>query len=158
MSSTDSIFLDVDGTPGQVAEWMVVFLGFEVVGVEPERVVLRGRPAEAEGWLGVVVRRNGYVSPDPEPGEVQAIDGYGVEVSVKYDAKTEAVLHGETRRIFERLVDGHPGVPMVLCEELAILVAAHLPGAGTKYFDGEVTLDAPDVEVWRPWVSSRSHR
>jgi hypothetical protein len=43
---------------------------------------------------------------------------------------------------------------MMLVHDLDLMVAAHLPGAGTYDFPASVTVDAPDQDVWRPWVIS----
>ena len=131
---------------------MTDLLGFEQVAGEAdgEEVGLRGRVSADDGGLGVVVQRNGHVSPEPEADEVQAIDAYGIDIGIRH--RPEAVLHREARLIFDKLVEARPEVPMLLTENLEFLVAAHLPGAGTHYFDSGTTLDAPDLDTWRPWV------
>ncbi|MFC5260856.1 hypothetical protein ACFPJ1_01945 [Kribbella qitaiheensis] len=152
MSTVDNVFLNVDEPPAVVAGWLTDLLGFEQVAGQAvgEEVGLRGRAKADDGWLGVVVQRNGHVSPEPEADEVQAIDACGIEIGIRY--KPETVLHREARLIFDTLVEARPEVPMLLTENLEILVAAHLPGVGTQYFDSGTTLDAPDLDTWRPWV------
>ncbi|QNE22601.1 hypothetical protein F1D05_37770 [Kribbella qitaiheensis] len=98
----------------------------------------------------MVVQRNGYVLVDPEPGELQAIDGYGIDVGIRY--RSEDVLHRESRLMFGRLVEAHPETAMLLLHDLDILVAAYLPGAGVHDFVPGTTQDAPDADHWRPWV------
>jgi hypothetical protein len=86
---------------------------------------------------------------DPEPGEVQAIDAYPVQVDVWY-GEDEAVQEREARLVFEKLAGA--GEAMLLVRDVTDLVAAHLPGAGTQYFEAGVTMDEPDLEHWRDWV------
>jgi hypothetical protein len=149
MSDTDSIFLAVDEPVAQVAEWLADVLGLEQISAEsdaPDKVRLRGRAVTDDGWLGFVVQPNGHVLQEPEPDEIQAIDAYGIEIDVKCSSKVEDVLHREARLVFDKLVQARPDLPMLLCEELAILVAGHLPDKGTQYFDPGTTLDVPDAE------------
>jgi hypothetical protein len=44
-------------------------------------------------------------------------------------------------------------MPMLLVHDVTYLVAAHLPDAGTHYFEAGVSMDEPDLEQWRDWVS-----
>jgi hypothetical protein len=41
---------------------------------------------------------------------------------------------------------------MILSHNMALLTAAYLPGAGVHAFPRGTTLDAEDIELWRPWV------
>jgi hypothetical protein len=152
MATDESIFLRLDEDPGQVAEWLVAVLPLERLsgGQDEEEVALRGRAATVDGWLRVSVGRNIYVSQEAGPGEVQAIDGYPIEIGIRF--KPDEILRREARLAFDKLVDARPEVPMLLVHEVTILDAAHLPGSGTQYFDEAVTVDAPDQDKWRPWV------
>jgi len=152
MATDESIFLQLDESPEQVAEWLVSVLPFERFsgGQDEDEVGLRGAAATVDGWLGVGVGRNIYVLPDAGPDEVQAIDTYPIEIGMRY--KPDEVLRREARLVFDRLVDLRPEVPMLLVHELTILDAAHLPGVGTQYFAEAVTVDAPDQDKWRAWV------
>jgi hypothetical protein len=155
MSDTDSIFLAVDEPVAQVSEWLADVLGLEQVSERSagaNEVRLRGRAVTDDGWLGFVVEPNGHVLQEPEPDEIQAIDAYGIEIDMKYLSKVENVLHREARLVFDNLVQARPDLPMLLCEELAILVAAHLPDRGTQYFEPSTTVDAADIEIWHPWI------
>jgi hypothetical protein len=93
------------------------------------------------------VHRNWHLLVDAEPGEAQAIDPYAVQVDVSYDEEREA------RGVFERLVGAGLGMPMLLVHDVTYLVAAYLPDAGTHYFEAGVSMDEPDLEQWRDWVS-----
>ncbi|GAA0931734.1 hypothetical protein GCM10009554_15830 [Kribbella koreensis] len=152
MATDESIFLQLDEEPGQVAGWLVGVLGLELLqgGQDEDEVGLRGRAATVDGWLRVSVGRNIYESPDDEPGEIQAIDGYPIEIGIRL--KPDEVLRREARLVFDKLVEARPEVPMLLVHEVTILDAAHLPGTGTQYFDEPVTVDAPDRDKWRNWV------
>lgn len=153
MSTVESIFVQVDAGPGEVAGWLVEVLGFERLAGDPgvpDEAVLRGWASTVEGWLGIVVDRNVYGSQDGE--EAVAIDGYQIEIGIR--VKPDEVLLREARLIFDKLVETRPEVPMLLVHELDALVAAHLPGVGTEYFEQRVTVDAPDQDTWRPWIRS----
>jgi len=152
MSAVDSIFLQVTENPEQVADWLSGLLGLEVVGSDAESVRLRGRGATFDGWLGYVVQPNGYADLDPEPDEIQAMDPYGIEFQIR--VRDEDILHREARLAFDRIVEARPDVPTQLVENLAFLVAAHLPGTGTHLFEPGTTPDAEDQDTWRPWVTS----
>lgn len=152
MATDESIFLQLDESPEQVAEWLVAVLSFERLSGGQDEVVLRGAAATVDGWLRVEVGRNIYVSPDAGHDEVQAIDAYPIEIGIRY--KPDEILRREARLAFDKLVDVRPEVPMLLVHEVTILDAAHLPGVGTQYFAEPVTVDAPDQDKWRPWVRS----
>ena len=153
MSANGSIFLGLGESPGRVAGWLT-----EVLGVEgfpgrqdgADQAGLRGRLTGGDAWFSVAVQRNGYVSPDPEPDELQAIDPYGIDISIR--ARDEEALHRESRRMFDKLVDSRPEVAMLLLHNLEFLVAAHLPGVGTHDFAPQTTPDADDLERWKPWT------
>jgi hypothetical protein len=85
-----------------------------------------------------------------EAGEAQAVDPYGVQVDVSYESGDE---EREARGVFERLVEGGLGMPMLLVHDVTYLVAAYLPDAGAHYFAAGVSMDEPDLEHWRDWVS-----
>jgi hypothetical protein len=158
MATDESIFLQLDEDPGQVAEWLAAVLPLERLsgGQDEDEIALRGRAATVDGWLRMSVSRNIYVSPDAGPDEVQAIDAYPIEIGVRF--KPDEVLRREARLAFDKLVDARPEVPMLLVHEVTILDAAHLPGTGTQYFDDPVTVDAPDHDKWRDWVVAADRR
>lgn len=157
MSEVENIFLGTDASVRQVAEWLESLLGLEPMPDEPvdkDRIGLRGRASTADGWLGVLVRRNGYAEVDPQPDEVQAFDTYPIEIAIQYGSKDEVVQRDEARIAFEKLVAARPDVPMLLVHDLDLLQAAFLPDAGTHYFPEPPTVDAPDQPRWQPWVRS----
>lgn len=162
MSTVENIFLGTDLPVRQVLDnWLIPLFGLESVPGEPpvgEEFYVRGRAIEAEGWLGFVVRPNGYAEVDPEPDDVQAFDGYPVEIAIRYGLRVEDVQAQQARVVFEKLVEARPDVPMLLVHDLDLLVGAHLPGRGTQYFEEPVTVDAPDRDSWKAWVSQRRSR
>jgi hypothetical protein len=68
--------------------------------------------------------------------------------------KPDEALRRGARLAFDTLVEARPDVPMLLTANLQWLVAAHLPGADTQYFEPRTTMDAPDLDTWLPWVRS----
>ncbi|WP_157979559.1 hypothetical protein [Kribbella monticola] len=153
MSTSDSIFLGLDETPGQVADWLERVLGIERYPDQPDgedKVGLRGRLANDDDWYSVVIQRNGYVSPDAGPDEVQATDAYGIDIGMR--SRGEEVLHRQSRLVFDKLIEARPDAPAMLLHNLEFLIAAYLPGAGTHDLAPETTPDADDQEQWKPWV------
>jgi hypothetical protein len=84
---------------------------------------------------------------DGEPGEAQAIDPYPVQVDVSGGGSDEA------RGVFERLAEAELGMPLLLVHDVTYLLGAYLPDVGTHYFEAGVSMDEPDLELWRDWVS-----
>ncbi|MFI5706268.1 hypothetical protein [Kribbella sp. NPDC051620] len=156
MSTVENIFLGTDLPVREVLEeWLMPLFGLENVPEEPpvgEDFYVRGRAMGADGWLGWVVRPNSYAEVDPLPEDVQAFDAYPLEISIRYGSRSEEIQEQQARLVFEKLIEAQPDVAMLLVHDLGLLVGAHLPGVGTKYFDGSVTVDAPDQELWRGWV------
>lgn len=151
MSDNGSLFIRSDESLGEVVGWLSEALGLEVVAEESGREIrLRGRADGDGGWMGFVVRPNGHGEVDPAPEDVQAIDRYPVEVDIRY--RGEDVLRREALVAFEKVVAARSDLPVLLLHNLALLVAAYLPGAGSKYFDEGTTPDGPDLDVWEPWV------
>ncbi|NIK58292.1 hypothetical protein [Kribbella shirazensis] len=151
MSVVDSVFLAVSGAPQEIGDWLVEGAGAEVLVTEAETVRLRMHGEIEHDWFGVVVQPNGYVAPEPEPDEVQAMDRYPIEVQVRGGSSDE-VLHRVARRLFDTLVTARPDVPALLVHNLDTLVSAHLPGVATHSFDPPITPDVEDIDTWRPWV------
>jgi hypothetical protein len=154
MSSVDSIFLDVDEPVGEVAGWVAGVLSLEPVSgpVEDGVAGLHGPAVTGDGVVGYAVRKNGYVSYEPD--EMQAIDAYPVEIDIRYGG-AEEVLAREARRAFDALVEARPEIAILLCNELTTVVVAHLPGVGTHEFEPDTSMDAPDLDKWGPWVRRR---
>jgi hypothetical protein len=139
----------------EVADWLIVLAGLEPMPDEPvvdERIGLQGRATTADGWLGFLVRRNAYAQVDPAPDEVQAFASYPVEIDIRYAARTESVQRQEARLICDKLVAARPDLPILMVNDLTILIAAHLPGAGTEYFAPGTSMDATHLDRWQPWV------
>ncbi|GAA1581806.1 hypothetical protein GCM10009789_39400 [Kribbella sancticallisti] len=155
MSAVENVFVGTDAPLRQVAdEWLDPLLALEPIpdGLDSqEEIGLRCQALDADGWLMILVRRNGYAEVNPEPDDVQAFDAYPTEIAIRYRAEDELAQQRQARLVFDRLVATRPDVPMLLVHDLDILVAAHLPAAGTQYFPDNVTVDAPDQDQWRPW-------
>ena len=106
---------------------------------------MRGR---STGVIGVYIGLNGF---QPEPDEVQAMDGY--PVSSTFSPVSERMPR--RRRPgwpSNRWSQPWPTCPRSWSHNVEMLVAAYLPGAGTHTFDPGTTLDDPDLDTWRPWV------
>ncbi|WBQ07851.1 hypothetical protein [Kribbella sp. CA-293567] len=152
MSEEYSVFLRTGQSVAEVAAWLKELLGLRPVADASGRddeVGLRGAAVTVEGTLGFLVHRNWHVLVDPEPGEVQAIDAYPVQVDVWY-GDDEGVQEREARLVFEKLTGA--GVAMLLVRDVTDLVAAYLPEAGMHDFPAGVSMDEPDLEQWRDWV------
>ncbi|GAA1158195.1 hypothetical protein GCM10009630_65450 [Kribbella jejuensis] len=157
MSVVESVFVATEETPAQVAAWLVGVARCEVTAAEGSLIRLRMPATVHDGWYGVVVQPNGYVEVDPEPDDVQAMDPYDIEIQLR-GGRDEAALRAEAGLLFAALVHDRADLPMLLVHDLAILVAAHMPGVGTRSFDWPTTPDGPDIAVWRGWaVERRSH-
>jgi hypothetical protein len=158
MSDDDSIFLATSKPVGEVAEWLAGTLGLERVD-DPELTdgqhFFRGRARTVDGKLLVLVEPNHYGEVDPESDEVSAIDDYPVFVDIHYAGERDEELQQRAARaVFDELVKTNPDMPMILSHNLALFIAAYLPSAGVQYFEPGTTLDAPDSETWRPWVTT----
>jgi len=156
MSTNDNVFLAADGPIGTVAEWLAVVLDLESVADpdlrENERL-FRGSALAAQRELGLLLRPNTYAEIAPEPDAVQALDRYPIDLDIRLTGPQDDELQlRETRAVFDRLVTARNDVPMLLIHNLDTLVAAHLPGSGTHSFEPLISPDAPDINVWRPWV------
>lgn len=156
MSTNDNVFLATDGPIETVAEWLAVVLDLEPVadpGLKDDERLFRSGARTAERVLGLMVSPNKFAEADPEPDEIQAIDRYPIDLDVRLvGAKDEELQLRETQAIFDRLATARPDVPMLLVHNLDTLVAAHLPGVGTHTFERPISPDAPDLDVWHPWV------
>ncbi|GAA1568273.1 hypothetical protein [Kribbella karoonensis] len=156
MSTDDNIFLAADAPLGEVAGWLSEVLSLEPVD-EPDLkdgvYLFRGRARSVDGELYVVVQPNVYGEADPEPEDVSAIDRYQSVVDVRYaGAKDEELQAREARALFDELADRGHSVAMVLSHNMALAVAAYLPGVGAQVFPPGTSLDVEDVDTWRPWV------
>ncbi|WP_433005905.1 hypothetical protein [Kribbella sp. CA-294648] len=156
MSTVENIFLGTDLPVQEVLDgWLVPLFGLQSVPGEPpegEEFYVRGRAIDGDGWLGFVVRPNGYAQTDPQPDDAQAFDAYPLEIAIRHGARIEGIQEQQARLVFEKLVETRPDVAMLLVHDLDRLIAAHLPGAGTQYWSEPPTVDAPDEDQWRPWV------
>ncbi|MFD7159455.1 hypothetical protein ACFV9C_32985 [Kribbella sp. NPDC059898] len=158
MSTDDHIFLAADAPLGEVAGWLAEALSLEPVD-EPDlkdgAYLFRGRARSVDGDLYVVVQPNVYGEADPEPEDVSAIDRYQGVADVRYaGAKNEELQAREARTLFDELAGRGHSVAMILSHNLALAVAAYLPGAGTHAFPPDTSLDVDDVDTWLPWVVS----
>jgi hypothetical protein len=90
--------------PGRVADWLVDVLEVERFPGVPDaadKVGLRGRLVRDDDWFSMVVQLNGHVSYEPD--DVQAIDSYGIDVSIR--ARDEDALHRQSRLMFDKLIE-----------------------------------------------------
>jgi hypothetical protein len=156
MSTDDNIFLATDQPLAEVADWLSGALGLERVDsteLKENAYLFRARARTVDGDLFVLLEPNVYGEVDPEPEDVSAIDNYQGAVDIRYAGKKNEELQSrEARTLFDELVETHPDVAMVLSHDMALLIAAYLPSAGVHTFLDGTTLDAPDIDTWRPWV------
>ncbi len=155
MADQENIFLQSSATAEDEATLLRELLGLEPIpdnsGAEADEYGLRGPAATVDGVLGFVIQPNDLVSQDPAPGEAQAIDKYPIMIDI-WLGRDEAVQMKEARLVFDRLVEARPDVPMLLCHDLDLLVAAYRPGRGVHEFPAGTTIDAPDADQWSDWV------
>ena len=156
MSTSDNVFVATEYSVTEAAGWLADVLGMEAVAdseLKEDERLFRRSARTAAGELAVLVRANGFAVVDPEPDEVQALDRYPIDLSIRLvGRKDEALQLRETKAIFAELTAARPDVPVLLVHNLDTLVSAHLPGPGTHTFDPPITPDAPDIDTWRPWV------
>ncbi len=151
MADSDEIFLALDGPLDGAAERVAAALGLEFNGdlrADTGELQYKGQARTFDGVIGVYVGPNTF---QPEPDEVQAMDGYAVVVDVQSRQRKEAQAE-ESRLAFDALTGALPDVPALLSHNVELLVASYLPGSGTHTFDPATTLDDPDIDTWRPWV------
>ncbi|MGW7683057.1 hypothetical protein ACWGID_20150 [Kribbella sp. NPDC054772] len=151
MSEQENIFLQSSATAEEEATGLRELLGLEPIpdtsGAGPDEFGLRGPAATVDGVLGYIVQPNDLVVEE----DAQATDHYPIEIEI-WLGNDEAVQRHEARLVFDRLVAARPDVPMLLCHDLDVLVAAYRPGQGVHEFPAGTTVDAPDAAQWRPWV------
>lgn len=156
MSTTDDIFLASSESLESTVEWLSGTLQLERLEdseLQENEYLFRGRARTVDGELVFVAEPNAYGESDPEPDDVSAIDHYTATVEVRLvGRRDEEQQAAEARAVFDELAARQPDVAMVLSHNMALMVAAYLPGAGVHYFPAGTTLDAPDLDAWRPWV------
>lgn len=151
MADSDEIFLALRADHEEAAAQVAAVLGLEFkrdFRSETGELSYVGQARTFDGLIGVFIGPNTY---QPEPDEVQAMDGYPLAVDVQSRVQKDAQA-AEARLAFEALVDALPDVPALLAHNVELLVAAYLPGRGVHTFEPGTTLDDPDLNVWRPWV------
>lgn len=155
MGTVESIFIETAESVEEVAGWLTDLFGLELIPEQsgrPDEIGLRGRAATVDGWLGFLVQPNRHAEIDPALDEVQAIDPYQIEIDIWYGGRTEDIQQREVKLVFDKLIEDRADLAMLLCHEVTMLVAAYRPDRGAHQFESGTTLDAPDVETWRPWV------
>ncbi|MFK4089379.1 hypothetical protein ACI2LF_35025 [Kribbella sp. NPDC020789] len=154
MSTSDDVFLDaaVDDLVG----WLASALGARPLTVDwvaPEQRLFAVTADTPDRELALLLGPNEYGDADPDPDDLSAMDGYPSDLKVRLvGTRDDDIQRRECRWIFERLVAARPDVPMLLVTNLDTLLAAHLPEAGTHYFEELISPDPEDLETWRPWV------
>jgi hypothetical protein len=157
MHDREHLFLQTDASVREVADFLLATFELEPIPNQtddPNDIGLRGPARTADAVVGFEVRANGFAMVDPEPDEVQAIDDYPIEIAV-WLGKDEGAQLAEARLVFDRLVGAWSAVPMLLCHDIDVLVAAYLPGRGVHEFpDGGVSIDVGADPAWRGWIRS----
>lgn len=156
MSTSDNVFVATDESTPAAAQWLADVLGLEAVAdadLKADERLFRRSARGGSAVVAVKVRPNDFAVVDPDPDEVQAIDRYAIDLSIRIVGKKDEDRQlAESVAIFESLVAARPEVPALLVHNLDTLVSAHLPGAGTRTFDPPITPDAEDIDTWRTWV------
>lgn len=125
--------------------------------MEEDEYFFCGSARTVEGKVLFVVGPNIYGEVDPEPEDVSAIDRYTGVVDVRLvGAKDEESQAREARAVFDELAATQSAVALVLSHAMSWIVASYLPGSGVCTFPPRTSLDAPDIDSWRPWVVPRT--
>jgi hypothetical protein len=155
MATQENIFVQSASTTEDETKFLQDLLGLEPIAnqsaAEPDEYGLQGPALTGDGVLGFVIQPNHHVEPDPEPEDLQAIDKYPIEIDI-WLGRDLAAQRKEARAVFDRLIEARPDVPMLLCHELTLLIAAYRPGRGIQEFPAGTTMDAPDADQWSDWV------
>ncbi|WP_427892979.1 hypothetical protein ACQHIV_08805 [Kribbella sp. GL6] len=155
MTARENVFLRSAAPVREQAERLRDLLGLEPIpdqsGAGPDQYGLRAAARTVPGTLGFLVQPNLHVEADPAPEDVQAIDGYPIEIDI-WLGRDEGAQRAEGRLVFDYLVQMWPDVPMLLCHDLEELLVAYRPGRGVYEFPAGTTMDAPDAAQWRDWV------
>jgi hypothetical protein len=156
MAARENIFLLATWSVPDEVKALAGILGLEAIpdtsSAGPDQYGLRGPAQTVEGGvLGYLIQPNRHAEPDPAPEDVQAIDGFQIEVDI-WLGNDEAAQQREARLVFDRLVAARPETGMALCHDLDLLVAAYRPGYGVFDFPPGTTVDAEHAELWRGWV------
>lgn len=151
MADSDEIFLALDEPLEVAAERVAAVLGLEFNGdlrADTGELQYQGQARTFDGVIGVYIGPNTF---QPEPDEVQAMDGYAVVVDLQARHRKDSQAD-EARLAFEALIGALPDVPALLSHNVELLVASYLPGSGAHTFGPGTTLDDADLDTWRPWV------
>ncbi|GAA0585235.1 hypothetical protein HPO96_10330 [Kribbella sandramycini] len=155
MAARENIFVLAGWSVPDEVKSLAQVLGLEPIpdtsGAGPDQYGLRGPAQTVQGVLGYLIQPNLHAEPNPAPEDVQAIDGFQIEIDI-WLGGDEAVQRHEARLVFDRLVAARPEVGMALTHDLDELVAAYRPGYGVHVFPPGTTMDAPYAEQWRGWV------
>ena len=117
MAGSDEIFLALDEPLDVAAARVAGVLRLEFNGdlrTETGELQYKGPARTFDGVIGVYIGLNGF---QPEPDEVQAMDGYSVVVDVQSRQRMDAQAE-ETRLAFQSLVDALADVP-ALCPTMS---------------------------------------
>ncbi|HLT61307.1 MAG TPA: hypothetical protein VK020_08955 [Microlunatus sp.] len=113
---------------------------------------LRAPARTADCAVGYLVRPNGHATRDPQPGERQGFDGYPIEISIRLGSCGSDQLR-EAQLIFDELIRARADLPMLLCHDLDILVAAYRPDRGQHEFPPDTTVDEFHTHRWLDQVA-----
>ena len=144
-----NLFLSTGQTPSDTARVLAATIGGTVTS-DADRVHVTRPGLEAEVVGGEVdVNRYG-APPDPEPDELSVLDGYDVVFTLRTWPRGEELLHREVRAVFDALIKRLPW-PVLLVDEMDILVAAWSPALGLTEFPPGTTPDMPHHALWAPY-------
>jgi hypothetical protein len=153
VSHSMHLFLSTGLAPHDAAQRLAEALGGEAVEHDGNLfVATRLEAAEVGGEIA----RNIYgAPPDPEPDEISVLDGYDIAFEIRRVPFEEDARRAAARRLFDEIVE-RLRWPVLLVDNLDILIAAWHPSAGRTDFPAGTTPDAQDEELWRRYAITPS--
>lgn len=157
MAQRENIFIAAPLDVAGLATTLIDGLGLEPIEADgyaqdSTDIGLRGPAHTASGLIGLRVYRNGFADPDAQPQDAQAFDAYPLQIDLWLPGSAESAQQAEGRAVFDAVVKVMRSVPALLTHDLNVLIAAYLPGMGTKDFNPPVMVDMEDHASWGPWT------
>ena len=164
MSTSDQIFIASPLTPAEVAGVVRETVAGATVttGIDGEVVLSLSLPElglEAGGDLGASIF---HPEPDAAPDEASVVDGYDLWWDLRaWQRRDDHVRRAPdaarveaSRRVFLQVARSAPW-PMILVENLSLLVLAHRPGQPVTEFPPGTSTEGAARALWEPFTSVR---
>ncbi|MEU4240322.1 hypothetical protein [Actinoplanes sp. NPDC026619] len=145
MSRSTHIFLATDLAPRAAADRLAEALGTHATDRDGD-VYVAVQLGDAQVGGEVAVNTYG-APPDPEPDEISVLDGYPVAYEIRRVPADEEATLAAARQVFDTLVERLKW-PVLLVDNLAVLVAAWNPAEGRTDFPSGTSADADDEAEW----------